>query len=159
MCIRDRVISDPRARFFIGIGTTSGWNLVVKIGTAGKVIVPYHSIRAHLFSSTFENSLKIEFFEFYYETSLVDRARRCQHLARCGLLRSALPHVTLSTRSTSSRSSLNRKKNIHDAAHLCHFFSLKFKFSSWKPKKFSWKASLFSVKSTLWRRIFYWILL
>jgi len=31
------------------------------------VIVHYHSIRAHIFFPTFENSPKIEFFEFCFE--------------------------------------------------------------------------------------------
>ena len=35
---------------------------MVKIGSAKKVIGSYHSIRAHVFFPTFENSPKIEFF-------------------------------------------------------------------------------------------------
>jgi len=38
--------------------------------SAGKEIVPYHSIRAHIFLPTFENSPKIEFFEFCHEIGI-----------------------------------------------------------------------------------------
>lgn len=53
--------------WWIGIVARSGWNLVAKILTAGKVIVSYPSIRAYVFFSIFENLPKIKFFEFYYK--------------------------------------------------------------------------------------------